>query len=73
MAGGTCAKPVPRLRLWLGGGLGVGWMGRGAVLVERLQYSRESCLCSWNCLIVLVVNGFLGSCVEEKLQFLFNN
>lgn len=43
------------------------------MLVERLQYSRESCLCSWNCLIVLVVNGFLGSCVEEKLQFLFNN
>lgn len=24
-------------------------------------------------MIVLVVNGFLGSCVEEKLQFLFNN
>ena len=50
----------------------MGWMG-GGILVERLPYSRKSCLCNCNVLSVVVVRGFLGSCVEEKLQFSFNN
>ena len=44
----------------------------GGLLVESLRYSGKSCLCNCNVLSVVVVSGFLGSCVEEKLQFLFN-